>query len=241
MSKKTRYILSSMLCVSLTLLHSAPSFSSGYQSHDSIKESAVTFLMSKMSPHNRGQMDIKVITSRLDPRLRLRQCETALEPFLPTGANLSGNTSVGIRCQDNKPWSLYVSAKIIKYADIYVATRFLSRGKKLKQDDYALERHDISNQSIGYITDINEIEGKILRRPLRHNSIIPPNALTEAMLVKRGDRVTILAQNTGVKVHMKGKALKSGVKGEVIRVRNLSSKRIIEGTVLSEGVVGVRL
>ncbi|VAW84757.1 Flagellar basal-body P-ring formation protein FlgA [hydrothermal vent metagenome] len=230
-----------MLCASLTLLHSAPSFSSGYQSHDSIKDTAATFLMSKLSRHSSGGIEIEVITNRLDPRLRLRQCEVALEPFLPTGANLSGNTSVGIRCQDNKPWSLYVSAKIIKYADIYITTRFLPRGEQLKQGDFSLERHDISSRSIGYITDIKAIEGKILRRPLRHNSIIPPNALTEAMLIKRGDRVTILAQNTGVKVHMKGKALKNGAKGEIIRVRNLSSKRIIEGKVLSEGVVGVRL
>ncbi len=230
-----------MLCASLTLLHSAPSFSSDYQSHDSIKDSAVTFLMGKLSHQNRGGIEVEVTTSRLDPRLRLRQCEVALEPFLPAGANLSGNTSVGIRCQDNKPWALYVSAKIIKYADIYIATRFLPRGEQLKQGDFALEKHDISNRSIGYITDIKAIEGKILRRPLRHNSIIPPNALTEAMLIKRGDRVTILAQNTGVKVHMKGKALKNGAKGQIIRVRNLSSKRIIEGKVLSEGVVGVRL
>jgi len=241
MSIKTRHIFSSTLFASLMLLHSAPSFSSAYQTHDSIKNSAETFLLSKLSRDSRGKIDIEVITNRLDPRLRLRQCETALEPFLPTGANLSGNTSIGIRCQDNKPWSLYVSAKIIKYANIYVATRFLPRGEQLKQSDFALERRDISNQSIGYITDIKAIDGKILRRPLRHNNIIPPNALTEAMLVKRGDRVTILAQNTGVKVHMKGKALKNGAKGEMIRVRNLSSKRIIEGKILSEGVVGVRL
>jgi len=186
-------------------------------------------------------MEIKVTTGRLDPRLRLRQCTVPLDPFLPTGANLSGNTSIGIRCEDNKPWSLYVSAKIAKYADVYVTTRFLARGIQLKAGDFTLEKHNISNQSIGYITDIKAIEGKILRRPLRHNSIIPPNALHRAMLIKRGDRVKILAQNSAVKVHMKGKALKNGSEGEIIRVQNLSSKRIIEGTVLSAGVVGVRL
>ena len=223
------------------LLHAAPSFSSNYQSHESIKNSAKTFLTSKLSQGNHGSIDIEVTTGRLDPRLTLRQCSLPLEPFLPTGANLSGNTSIGVRCQDYKPWSLYVSAKIRKYADIYIASRFLARGIELNEDDFVLEKRDISNQSFGYITDINEIKGKILRRPLRHNSIIPPNALTKAMLVKRGDNVTILAQNTAVKVHMKGKALKNGAKGEIIRVRNLSSKRVIEGKVLSEGVVGVRL
>ncbi len=241
MNKKMTKTIAALVCTSLMLLHATPSFSQNFQSHESIKSSAEKFLMGKLANSSRGEIEINVTTSRLDPRLRLRQCKRSLEPFLPTGANLNGNTSVGIRCQDNKPWSLYVSAKIIKYAAVFVTSRFLPRGTQLTASDFLLEKHDISNRSIGYITDISAIEGKILRRPLRHNSIIPPNALAEAMLIKRGDNVTILAQNTSVKVHMKGKALKNGSKGEIIRVRNLSSKRIIEGKVLSEGVVGVRL
>ncbi|MCF6324247.1 MAG: flagellar basal body P-ring formation protein FlgA [Gammaproteobacteria bacterium] len=241
MHKKMTKMINTLVCTSLMLLYAVPSFSLNFQSHDSIKSSAEKFLMGKLANRSRGDIEINVIINRLDPRLKLRQCETSLEPFLPTGANLNGNTSVGIRCQGSKPWSLYVSAKIIKYAKVFVTTRFLPRGTQLEENDFMLEKHDISNRSIGYITDISAIKGKILRRPLRHNSIIPPNALTEAMLIKRGDNVTILAQNTVVKVHMKGKALKNGSKGEIIRVQNLSSKRVIEGKVLSEGVVGVRL
>jgi len=241
MNRKMTKTISSLTCASLMLLQSTQAYSEGYQSHESIKASAKNFLMSKLASSAQGGIEVNVNISRLDPRLRLRQCGTSLEPFLPTGTNLNGNTSIGIRCQDHKPWSLYVSAKIIKSAEVFVTTRFLARGTQLQKSDFALEKHDISNQSIGYITAIESINGKILRRPLRHNSIIPPNALTEAMLIKRGDSVIILAQNTTVKVHMKGKALKNGAKGETIRVRNLSSKRVIEGKVLSEGVVGVRL
>ncbi len=219
----------------------SPSLSENFQSHNSIKKTAEKFLTKQLKNNLRGSMEIEVTTGRLDPRLRLRQCKLPLEPFFPPGANLSGNTSIGIRCEDNKPWSLYVSAKIIKYADIYVSTRYLPRGAQLKQDDFILERHNVSSHSTGYITDINAIEGKVLRRPLRHNIVIPPNALHDPMLIKRGEKVTILAQNMGIKVHMKGKALKNGSEGEVIRVQNLSSKRIIEGKVLSAGVVGVRL
>jgi len=241
MNRKMTRTISSLTCASLMLLQTTAVFSQNFQSHESIKESAKIFLMSKLASSAQGNIEVNVNISRLDPRLRLRQCEIPLAPFLPTGANLNGNTSIGIRCQDKKPWSLYVSARVIKSAEVFVTTRFLARGTQLQKSDFTLEKHDISNQSIGYITDISRVEGKILRRPLRHNSIIPPNALTEAMLIKRGDSVTILAQNTTVKVHMKGKALKNGAKGETIRVRNLSSKRVIEGKVLSEGVVGVRL
>ncbi len=234
-------ILGSLVYAGILMSFASPSLSESFQSHNSIKLTAEKFLVEHLNNNLHGSMEIEVTTGRLDPRLRLRQCKLPLEPFLPPGANLSGNTSIGIRCEDNKPWSLYVSAKIIKYADVYVSTRYLQRGIKLKQGDFILERHNISSHAIGYVTDINAIEGKILRRPLRHNVIIPPIALHEPMLIKRGEEVTILAKNMGIKVHMKGKALKNGSEGEVIRVQNLSSKRIIEGKVLSAGVVGVRL
>ncbi len=241
MKMKNSHMLSSVLFACAMMSFSTFSFSEDYQSHDSIKKSAEQYLTNILENNLQGSMTVKVTTGRLDSRLRLRQCELPLEPFLPSGSNLSGNTSIGVRCEGRKPWSLYVSAKISKYADVFVSTRFLARGIELTERDFTLKRHDISNQSHGYITDIKEIKGKILRRPLRHNTVIPPNALNEAMLVKRGDRVTILAQNSGVKVHMKGKALKNGAAGELIRVQNLSSKRIIEGRVLSAGVVAVRL
>lgn len=231
----------SLTLAGAVIAFTTPAFSQVFQSHNSIKKIAEEFLISQLENSRHGSMEIKVVTGRLDPRLKLPQCKLPLEPFLPIGANLSNNTSIGIRCQDNKPWSLYVSAKIIKYADVYVASRYLPRGATLEKGDFVLERRNISSQSTGYITDIAAISGKILKRPLQHNSIISPHVLYEPQLIKQGDRVTILAQNLGFKIRMKGKALKNGAKGEIIRIQNLRSKRIIEGRVLSAGVVGVRL
>jgi len=241
MKIQLKYTLLNLAFAGLLMAHAGTVLSQGFQSHESIKATAQAFLLSHLDNNRSPSMTIEVKIGRLDPRLKLPLCNMQLEPFLPTGANLNGNTSIGIRCQDNKPWSLYVSAKIIKYADIYVAKRYLPRGTQLTKSDITLERRDITSQSAGYITELEAISGKILRRPLRHNSVIPPSALHEPLLVKRGDKVTIVAQNAGIKVRMKGKALINGTEGETIKVRNLSSKRIIEGKVLSTGVVGVRL
>lgn len=223
------------------MLQISSAFSDEIQSHNAIKSTAEIFIMSQLDSNLIGGMDVEITISRLDPRLKLRQCQRPLEPFLPPGANLSGNTSIGVRCEDYKPWSLYVSAKITKYTDVYVATRYLPRGAKIKKSDIILKRNNISNLPIGYITDLDNILGKVLRRSLPHNKVVSPNALIEPVLVQRGQKVTIIAQNTVVKVHMKGKALKNGSEGEVIRVQNLSSKRIIEGKVMSAGVVDVNL
>lgn len=241
MSKYFTQFFKSLAITGILMLSASQSFADEIQSHSTVRATAKAFLLSQTNSNLGKGMEIEITTSRLDPRLKLRQCQLPLESFLPPGAGLSGNTTVGIRCGDHKPWSLYVSAKITKYADVYVSTRYLPRGTRLKKSDITLKRNNISNTSIGYITNINHIVGKILRRPLPHNKIVPPNALDAPMLVKRGQKVTIIAQNTGIQVHMKGKALKNGSEGDLIRVQNLSSKRIIEGRVMSAGVVGVNL
>ncbi|RAE77565.1 flagellar basal body P-ring formation protein FlgA, partial [Burkholderia multivorans] len=48
---------------------------------------------------------------------------TTLEPFLPTGARLWGRTTVGVRCAGERPWTVYLQAKVTVHATYYVAAR----------------------------------------------------------------------------------------------------------------------
>jgi len=83
--------------------------------------------------------------------------------------------------------------------------------------------------------------GKITRRPIRKGQIISPRLLAERKLVHRGDTVQIVAASEGFNIRMTGVALEPGHLGERIEVRNVQSKRIIEGQVTKAGVVHVSL
>jgi flagella basal body P-ring formation protein FlgA len=56
-------------------------------------------------------------------------------------------------------------------------------------------------------------------------------------LVKRGQQVVLLAQTSSIIVKMSGKAMADGAAGEKIKVKNLSSDRVIEGIVTENGSV----
>jgi flagella basal body P-ring formation protein FlgA len=71
--------------------------------------------------------------------------------------------------------------------------------------------------------------------------VLTPALLKPQLLIKRGEKVTILADTGAVQVRMEGKALMDGARGQVIRVRNLSSKREVEAAVVAPGIVQVRL
>ena len=58
-------------------------------------------------------------------------------------------------------------------------------------------------------------------------------------LVRRGDRIALAWNKNGIKVSMRGQAMKDGAAGERVMVKNLSSKRVIEGIVRDSGTVVV--
>ena len=66
-----------------------------------------------------------------------------------------------------------------------------------------------------------------------------PLHLQQAEVVSKGDQVVISAASASINVRMPGEALANGAPGEQIRVRNLSSSRVIRARVKAPGQVQV--
>ena len=120
-----------------------------YHEHDDITATVKSFIGESISTSN----DSAAITSKpLDKRLQLHRCEIPLQAFWPPGASQSGHTSVGIRCNDNKPWKIYISAQIKQYQQVWVTKTALSRGTILDRSHVSLERKEISNNNREYFS-----------------------------------------------------------------------------------------
>lgn len=224
------------VCLFAALMGTAQAEES-YQSQDALRQSARHFLETQLS--SRAQASAEIALGRLDSRLRLSPCDTPLQPFLPAGAKLQGRLSVGIRCSDTTPWTVYLSADIKVFADVMVAARPLSRGETLASGDTVPLRMEVSKLNSGYYLRDDELAGKILRRAIPAGQALTPRVLREPLLVHRGDDVTIIATTAGLQVRMKGKALEDGTRGARVSVRNTRSKRIVEGTAVKPGEVQV--
>lgn len=203
---------------------------------DDIRDVAVQYVRSHFS---HSAEDIRIVAQKLDARLLLPQCESPLETYLPHGSGVNSNTTVGVRCLGNKPWSVFVPVSVQIYRNIVVASRSLAQNKILKAEDFHTERFDIKRFSGAYLTDQDKIIGKQLIRPVQLGNPLLPNMLKEPILVRRGEIVTLLAKTRTYEVRMQGKAMMDGAYGDRIRVRNLRSKRIIEGKLAKDGTVFV--
>jgi len=207
------------------------------QDHESIKATAQAYLEAQTAGYaNPPQVSV----GRIDPRLRLRVCEYPLEAFLPQAGRLLGHVTVGVRCDGKKPWTLYLQAEVKVMAPVVVTTRPLSRGEIVGPGDIDLQEQDLARLTTGYFEDPSEVLGRSIRWGIRAGIAVAPNMIESPRVIRRGERVAILAEGARVEVRMEGEALADGSEGEIIRVRNLSSKRIIEAEVAAPGVVRVR-
>jgi flagellar basal body P-ring formation protein FlgA len=210
----------------------------GFQDLDSIRAAAEQFL--KAQPHDAG-VSTEIQASTLDPRLHLPRCETHLQAFQPAGARSVGNTTVGVRCSGGSPWSIYVPVHVSASAEVMIVNRPVARGATLTAADLRSERRDLAALSYGYVLHAEQAAGQRVTRSLSEGAVLTPNSLAPPQWVKRGEHVTLLAQTSGMEIRMAGEALMDGTEGAVVRVRNDNSARIVEGTVIAEGVIQVRL
>ncbi len=220
----------------LALLGINPVFAK-YQSHESLESAVVNFLKSETQEIK----DADISVQNFDQRLRLHQCSTDLEVFWPVSSKRIGNTTVGIRCYDNKPWKIYIGVHIHIYKSVWVTNAGLHRSQVIDLASVSPERRDVTRLTSGYILASTPIEGLVVKRNISANQVLTNNVLDSQKMVKRGDRITIISKYAGIEVRAAGVALNDGTKGERIRVKNTGSKREIEAYVSDKQHVLVTL
>ena len=177
----------------------------------------------------------------LDPRLRLPRCTTPLKPFVRTGTRLSGRVVVGVRCNGAKPWKVYLPVHVGVFHNVIVASRPLPRGHVVQQGDFELASRDVSGILGEYLSDPDAILGRRLTRSVTKGLVLTSPLLQDQKLISRGQIVTLNAGSAGVNIRMSGVAVSEGSRDQLIRVKNMTSGKIVEGRIRSDSVVEVML
>jgi flagella basal body P-ring formation protein FlgA len=208
------------------------------ESLDRIRETAVQSAGSQLGQEN---ADTVVRVGQLDPRLRLPRCAAPLLAQSSPGARGAGSTTIVVRCDAGRPWSVLVPIRLSQERDVVMLARAIDANQPIPRDALALSRRDTATLEQGYFTAIDEVAGAIARRTFGAGTVLHPRLVQAPALVRRGDQVRIAADNTAIRVAATGTALRDGRAGERIPVRNLSSDRVVQGTVAAAGLVLVPL
>ncbi len=122
---------------------------------------------------------------------------------------------------------------------VVVLKRPLPRQALIRAEDLALEDRPLTRLAKDVILDPKEAIGLQTRVSLRAGAVLRKSVLERPPVVKRGSLVRIVAQGKNFTVSAIGEARQNGRIGEIIRVRNLSSKREIFAQVVDQKTVRV--
>lgn len=197
---------------------------------------AIRARLESNSRHGDGQYRIEI--PPLDTRLQLALCSIPLEVAPTQGSREAGNIAVAVRCQGDRPWTIYHRAYVGVVREVAVLATAVRAGTVLSAAEVTVEARDIAQLNGNYLTPEQAI-GKPVRKPLAAKTVLVPEMFTSIRLVKTGDQVTIRNNAAGFEVSMAGIALMDGERGQRIRVRNAQSGRVIQATVTGLGVVDV--
>ncbi len=234
-----RIVQTNIVLSSLVLLLTSTPAVAGIQDTNTLRQSVIKFLQTQTAI--RVEQDIEINVGRIDRRLKLTACENTPTAFLAAGAKLQGKLTVGLRCAGPKPWTVYIPAQIRIYAEVVAAAQPLLRGTKISATNLMPMRREISQLRGGYYTKSSSVIGKILRQNIAAGQAITPKRIKAAILVHRGEKVSIVATIGTLKVRGKGKALRDAAQGELVSVRNSRSKRIVQGIATKPGTVNVQM
>lgn len=178
-----------------------------------------------------------VTATRVDPRLKLGKC-SQLQPYLPSGSRLWGNSSVGVRCAGPESWSLYVPVQIRVANHVLVAVRPITSGQQVQAEDVELQLRDVTKFAGSVLTSLDQVTGRYVVAPIPNGTILRAEQFRAANVIRQGQTVQITAKGNGFTVTSDGQAMGNAGLGQVVTVKTRSGQ-LIKGIARSEGVVEV--
>ncbi|MDO9423186.1 MAG: flagellar basal body P-ring formation chaperone FlgA [Methylobacter sp.] len=229
-------IKNTLLFLILTFIFFAPAHAEqGSQSHESIDEVVKSYIAQNINLP--GEYEVSLIP--LDSRLNLPQCIDPLEAYTTNNLIKAGRTTIGVRCNTGKKWSIFTSAIIKVYQMVVVLSHPVQRGEIITRQHLSIEKREVSNLREDFATQLEQVENKQVTRQLNTGTILSLQNLAEPKLIKRGDKVIISTTKPDFSIKMSGVAMMDGTKGQRIRIKNQNSGRIINATVIEPGLVSV--
>lgn len=176
----------------------------------------------------------------LDPRLRLAACDRPLQAALPPNVSVGARVNVRVSCGGGPAqWSVTVPAVVSTETPVVIAVRAVASGTVIGADDLGVVTRKFPGTARCCTSDPEQLIGRVSRRSLQADQIVPLEAIETPPAIKRGEIVTVVAALPGVEIRSSGIALGDARPGENVRIRHSTSSKVIQARADTPGVVRV--
>ena len=137
--------------------------------------------------------------------------------------------------------SQFIYGHVVVMVQVPVLSRSMKSGDVITDSDIRFEELEEVKLQGDVLLDETQILGQEIRRSQTEGSYFLARDIVTPRMVKRGDIVTLKLETPFMQITTKGRALQDGAEGALVRVTNINSKKVVEGTVMQEGVVQVNI
>ena len=226
--------------VSVQLINRMAHSSTGFHPTQEVEKVAKKFLEDHYQSDLKTSDDgFQVQVFPLNSRVNLKACDQHLEGFWPYEPANNRKVSVGVRCTGTSRWKVYVQAQLKMIKPVAVLNSPVSKGESLSEDLISMQKTDTLTLRATAVDDLTSLLGMTFKRNLRAGTVLSPQHLKIPVSVKRGDIVNILSGSGSIAVRAQGFALADGHLNQLIKVRNSTSKQIVQATVVKPGTVRI--
>ena len=150
-----------------------------------------------------------------------------------------GDSTFTVRCYEKGTFlnGKTVRARIEVAMDVVVSTKSLRRNVRIERGDVRLVKRWFNRLPSNIISNPGAVAGMKLRANVKPNTEISGNMVKTIPMVKRGKPVRIVFENGLMRITTIGLSEQDGMHGELIKVRNVSSKNIIYARVTGNSLV----
>jgi flagellar basal body P-ring formation protein FlgA len=173
--------------------------------------------------------NLSVNAMPLDARIEVPECPQPLTISASDEALQQANITVKASCESSG-WYLFLMVKAVQMQNVATLSSAVSPGTLLTRSNVEIVEVDKKLLRTTTFADIESVLGARVKRRLQPGQPINPNQLC---FVCKGDNIVISAGIQGLSIRTSGVAEQDGNIGDTIRVRNLSSDKVIAARVVS--------
>ena len=159
----------------------------------------------------------------------------------PSGSRQAGQMTfrVTAKVPDEEDIRFRVRANVDQWLEVPVAKRGIRLGERIQPDDLMMARFHVRELPTDAARRPDEIIGFASKGTINHGDVFQRRRLEIPPVIRSGDRVVLQFRSRFLEATATGTALEDGGDNEMIRVRNVASKKVILGKVITSGLVRV--
>lgn len=123
--------------------------------------------------------------------------------------------------------------------DVVMSAKFLPRDTEINAEDVKLVRRWFNQNPANIVTQVEDVVGKHPYSDIRQNIEIKRNMLKSAKTIKRGKMVKMVLESGPMVIITFGLSEEDGSRGDFIKVKNISSNKIVYAKIIDDSSVRV--